>query len=45
MVETTCKTILADLGEEHATLDLGDLVKATSKALKLVPDGVTKERR
>ncbi|MBN9247740.1 MAG: abortive infection family protein [Hyphomicrobium sp.] len=45
MVETTCKTILADLGAEHATLDLGDLVKAASKALKLVPDGVPNETK
>jgi len=45
LVETTCKTILADLGEEHATLDLGDLVKAASKALKLVPDGVPNEAK
>ena len=27
LVETTCKTILVDLDEDHATLDLGDLVK------------------
>jgi hypothetical protein len=45
LVETTCKTILADLGEEHATLDLGDLVKAASKALKLLPDGVPNEAK
>lgn len=45
LVETTCKTILADLGEEHGTLDLGDLVKAASKALKLVPDGVPNEAK
>lgn len=45
LVETTCKTILADLGEEHVTLDLGDLVKAASKALKLLPDGVPNEAK
>ncbi len=45
LVETTCKTILADLGEECGTLDLGDLVKAASKALKLVPDGVPNEAK
>lgn len=45
LVETTCKTILADLGEEHTTLDLGDLVKAASKALKLLPDGVPNEAK
>lgn len=45
LVETTCKTILADLGEEHGSLDLGDLVKAATKALKLVPDGVPNEAK
>jgi hypothetical protein len=45
LVETTCKTILADLGEECAKLDLGDLVKAASKALKLLPDGVPNEAK
>lgn len=40
-----CKTILADLGEEHTTLDLGDLVKAASRALKLLPDGVPNEAK
>ena len=45
MVETTCKTIPADLGEKHATLDPGDLVKAASKALKLLPDGVPNEAK
>ena len=45
LVETTCKTILADLGEAHGSLDLGDLVKATTKALKLVPDGVPNEAK
>ena len=45
LVETTCKTILSDLGEGCGTLDLGDLVKATTKALKLVPDGVPNEAK
>lgn len=45
LVETTCKTILADLGVECGTLDLGDLVKAATKALKLVPDGVPNEAK
>jgi len=45
LVETTCKTILADLGEPCGTLDLGDLVKAASKALKLIPDGVPNEAK
>lgn len=45
LVETTCKTILSDLGEDCGTLDLGDLVKAASKALKLVPDGVPNEAK
>jgi len=40
LVETTCKTILANLGEEAGSLDLGDLVKAASKQLKLLPDDV-----
>jgi hypothetical protein len=45
LVETTCKTILSDLGEACGTLDLGDLVKAATKALKLVPDGVPNEAK
>ena len=45
MVETTCKTILADLQLEHSNLDLGELVKATCRALKLVPDGVPNEAK
>ncbi len=45
LVETTCKTILVDLGEDQATLDLGDLVKAATKALKLLPDGVHNEAK
>lgn len=45
LVETTCKTILADLGEPAPTLDLGDLVKTTSKLLKLLPDGVPNEAK
>ncbi|HWE98749.1 MAG TPA: hypothetical protein VG248_03030 [Caulobacteraceae bacterium] len=40
LVETTCKTILANLGEEAGSLDLGDRVKAASKQLKLLPDDV-----
>lgn len=40
LVETTCKTILADLGEAKGTLDLGDLVKATTRSLKLLPENV-----
>lgn len=45
LVETTCKTILADLHIECGTLDLGDLVKAATKALQLVPDGVPNEAK
>lgn len=45
LVETTCKTILADLGVECGTLDLGALVKAATNALKLVPDGVPNEAK
>lgn len=45
LLETTCKTILADLGEEIGNLDLSDLVKAASKQLKLVPDGVPNEAK
>lgn len=45
LLETTCKTILADLHVEAGTLDLGDLVKAASKQLKLVPDGVPNEAK
>ena len=45
-METTCKTILADLGEPAPpSLDLGDLVKAASKALKLLPDDVPNAAR
>jgi hypothetical protein len=40
LVETTCKTILTNLGEAAGSLDLGDLVKAASKQLKLLPDDV-----
>lgn len=45
LLETTCKTILTDLGEDCGTLVLGELVKAASKVLKLVPDGVPNEAK
>ena len=45
LVETTCKTILSDLGENAGTLDLGDLVKAACKHLKLLPDNVPNEAK
>src|SRR5690606_24554028 len=41
LVETTCKTILEDLGfAPSASLDAGDLVKVTLKQLKLLPDDI-----
>jgi Abortive infection C-terminus len=45
LVETTCKTILADTDGDLAKLDLGELVKAAAKQLKLVPDGVPNEAK
>lgn len=45
LVETTCKTILTDDGVDPGTQDLGDLVKAACKLLKLVPDGVPNEAK
>jgi hypothetical protein len=46
LVESTCKTILADAGVSlPGTLDVGDLVKETMKHLKLVPDNVPNSAR
>lgn len=44
LVETVCRTILAELNAEAAsTLDLAQLVKLTAKKLKLTPDEITDE--
>lgn len=41
LVETCCKTILTDLGEPiDNTWDLAQLVKATTKQLRLTPDDI-----
>ena len=45
LLETACKTILADLGEQVGTPDVGDLVKAVSKQLKLLPDDVPQQAK
>ena len=45
LLETACKTILVDLGEAPGTPDVGDLVKAVSKHLKLLPDDVPQQAK
>lgn len=45
LLETACKTILADLGEPAGTPDVGDLVKAVSKQLKLIPEDVPQQAK
>lgn len=46
LIETCCKTILADRGLElPATPDISTLTKATLKELKLVPEGVQEHKR
>ena len=41
LVETCCRTILADSGEsEYDRLDLVPLVKKTMKRLQLLPEGI-----
>lgn len=37
LLETICKTILTEVGDEPGNLDLGDLVKRTTQRLKLLP--------
>ena len=46
MLETTCKTILEDEGVSFdAGLDLPDLLKATRRTLKLLPDDIPQAAR
>jgi len=46
LIETCCKTILAERGEAFAeSADVPELTKATFKALQLVASGVPDERR
>lgn len=40
LLETICKTILAEVGDEPGNFDLGDLVKRTTQRLKLLPDDI-----
>ncbi len=40
LVETICKTILSDVGDEPRNMDLGDLVKRTTQRLSLLPDDI-----
>jgi hypothetical protein len=46
LIETCCKTILADRGKPvNDTLDIPALTKATLKELKLVPEGISDSSR
>lgn len=45
LLETACKTILSDLGEQPGLLDVGELVKAVTKRLQLLPDDVPQQAK